>query len=76
MVSIIHKNLELIKSINTNFYHDLITALEMKNDPNKDIQAYIKLLNKIIYVNKDIAQQAFIHSENWEQYNSLNQGQS
>ena len=63
MVAIIHKNLELIKSMNINFYNDLITALEMKNNPNKNLQAYVKLLNQIIYVNKDIALQAFIHAE-------------
>ena len=65
MVAIIHKNLELIKSVNTDFYKKLEYALEMKNNPNKDLQTYIKLLNQIIYVNKDIAREAFLHAENW-----------
>ena len=67
MVSIIHKNLELIKTINIDFYNDLIKALEMKNDVNKDLEQYIELLRKLIYVNKDIANDAFIHSENLKQ---------
>ena len=64
MVSIIHKNFELIKSTNINFYNDLISALEMKNNPDKDLNVYIELLKKIIYVNKDIARDAFLHAEN------------
>ena len=63
MVSIVHKNLELIKSVNTDFYNHLQIVLEMKNDTDKDKQVYIELLKKIIYVNKDIARGAFIHAE-------------
>ena len=69
MVSIVHKNLELIKSVNTEFYKMLELALEMKNDPYKDLQTYIELLNQIIYVNKEIAREAFLHAENWEKNN-------
>ena len=68
MVSIVHKNLELIKSVNIDFYNRLQTILEMKNNINKDKQVYIKLLNEIIYVDRDIARQAFIHSENLQTY--------
>lgn len=64
LVSIVHKNLELIKATNMDFYKNLGLALEMKNNPEKDLPTYTELLKKIIYVNKDTARQAFIHAEN------------
>ena len=69
MVSIVHKNLELIKSVNIEFYRNLELAIEMKNNPHKDLQTYIELLNQLIYVNKEIAREAFLHAENWDKHN-------
>lgn len=63
MVSLIHSNLEVIKEKNSEFYNDLQLLLEMKNDKNKDLEKFKKLCDKLIYINRDIAEKAFENSQ-------------
>ncbi len=67
LISVIHNNLELIKQKNINFYNELITLLETKNDRIHDIEAFKSLSNKLIYSNKDIAQASFKNSAHFKE---------
>lgn len=62
MVKVVYDNLELIKETNTEFYKDLALLLEMKNDKHHDINEFKELSAKLIYSNKEIAEQAHINS--------------
>ena len=58
MVSMLHKNIEVIEKENSSFFENVIQLLELKNDRNHDIEEYKDLCNKVIFVNKNIAEKA------------------
>ena len=62
MVETVYNHLEKIKETNIDFYNDLAILLEMKNDRNHDINKFKELSAKLIYSDKEIAQQAAINS--------------
>lgn len=64
MVNIVHKNLELIKETNQEFYKDLIRILELKFANNREFEELDKLSHKVIFCNKEIALAAYINAEN------------
>ena len=60
MNNIVHKNSEAIK--NTNFYNDLALFLELKNNKEKNFELLKEFQNRIIYSNKEVANEAFLNS--------------
>lgn len=67
MVAIVHKNLELIRETNTDFYNNLALLLEMKNDKNHNINEFKELSVKLICSNKTIANQAYHNARSLQQ---------
>ena len=67
MVEIVYNNLDLIQHTNKQFYNDLILLLEMKNDRNHDIDDFKELSKKLIYSDKNIANQAYYNAKLLEQ---------
>lgn len=58
MIKVIHDNMESLQKDYPNFYKLLSDALIMKNDKYKDANQYKKLLEQIIYVNRQIAEKS------------------
>lgn len=58
MVSMLYENIELLKNEHKQFYKDVRLLLELKNNKNHDIEKYKNLCNKVIFVNRNIAEKA------------------